>query len=69
MATIHNAREIIREIQEDTLSLTDDRIRHRWKACLRKAHREAEGDRNRDIPPIGLSWEEVFEVPYTLEGK
>jgi Domain of unknown function DUF29 len=68
VATISNAREAIREIQEDTPSLTDDRIRQRWDACLRKARREAEGEVNRDIPQIGLSWEEVFEVPYSVEA-
>jgi hypothetical protein len=66
VATIYNAREAIRELQEDTPSLTDDRIRHRWDTCLRKAHREAEGDTDRDIPQMGLSWEEVFEAAYTL---
>jgi Domain of unknown function DUF29 len=68
VATIHNAREAIRELQEDTPSLTDERIRQRWDACLRKAHREAEGDIDRDVPRIGLSWEEAFETPYTLEA-
>jgi hypothetical protein len=68
VAIIHNAREDIRELQEDTPSLTDDRIRHCWDTCLRKAHREAEGDINRDIPQMGLSWEEVFEATYTLEA-
>jgi NAD-specific glutamate dehydrogenase len=68
VATINNAREAIREIQEDTPSLTDDRIRQRWDACLRKAHREAEGEIDRDIPQTGLSWAEVFEAPYTLEA-
>jgi hypothetical protein len=50
VATIHNAREAIRELQEDTPSLTDDRIRHRWDTCLRKAHLEAEGEIDRDTP-------------------
>jgi hypothetical protein len=39
VAIIHNAREAIRELQEDTPSLTDDRIRQRWDTCLRKAQR------------------------------
>ena len=68
VASIHNAREAIREIQDETPSLTDDRIRHRWNACLRKAHREAEGELDRSIPQTRLSWEEVFEASYTLEG-
>jgi predicted phage tail protein len=68
VATIRNAREAIHEIQEDTPSLTDERIRQRWEACLRKAHREAEGEINRDIPQMELSWEEVFGAPYTLKA-
>jgi hypothetical protein len=68
MATINNAREAIRELQEDTPSLTDERVRQRWGACLRKAQREAEGEIDRDIPPLELSWEEVFEALYTLEA-
>ena len=62
VAIIRHAREAVREIQEDTPSLTDHRIRQGWEACLRKAHGEAEGDINQDIPQIGLSWEEVFEA-------
>jgi len=68
VAIIHNAREAIRELQEDTPSLTDDRIRQRWDICLRKAHQEAEGDIDRDIPQMDLSWEGVFEAAYTLEA-
>jgi hypothetical protein len=68
VAIIHNAREAIRELQEDTPSLTDDRIRQRWDTCLRKAHQEAEGDIDRDIPQMDLSWEGVFEAAYTLEA-
>ena len=68
VATIRNAREAIQEIQEDTPSLTDERLRQRWEACLRKAHREAEGEINRDIPQMELSWEEVFGAPYTLKA-
>jgi len=69
VGTIYNAREAIRDLQEDIPSLTDDRIRHRWDTCLRKARREAEGEIDRDISLIGLSWEEVFEAKYTLEAK
>jgi hypothetical protein len=68
VATIRNAREAICDIQADTPSLTDDRIRHRWDACLSNAHREAEGELNRGIPGTELSWGEVFEALYTFEG-
>jgi hypothetical protein len=66
-STIANAREAIAEIQEDTPSLTDDVIRRLWERTLRKAHREVEGDMNQAIPPLSLTWDEVFATAYTLE--
>jgi Domain of unknown function DUF29 len=66
-STIANARESIAEIQEDTPSLTDDVIRRLWEHTLRKAHREAEGDMNRQVPPLPLSWDEVFTQDYSLD--
>lgn len=66
-STIANAREAITEIQEDTPSLTDDVIKRLWERTLRKARREAEGDMDRAIPPLLLTWDEVFATEYTLE--
>jgi hypothetical protein len=64
--TIANAREAIAEIQEDTSSLTDDVIRLLWTRTLRKAHREAEGDMNQQVPSLPLTWDEVFTQDYSL---
>jgi hypothetical protein len=66
-STIANARESIAEIQEDTPSLTDDVIRRLWEPALRKARREAEGDMDRTIPPLALTWETVFTQDYSLD--
>jgi hypothetical protein len=66
-STIANAREAIAEIQEDTPSLTDDVIRRLWARTLRKAHREAEGDMNQRVPPLPLTWDEVFTQDYALD--
>jgi hypothetical protein len=66
-STIANARESIAEIQEETPSLTDDVIRRLWDRALRKAHREAEGDIDQGIPPLQLTWDEVFETEYSIE--
>jgi hypothetical protein len=66
-STIANTREAIAEIQEDTPSLTDDAIRRLWERTLRKARREAEGDMDRAIPPLSLTWDDVFSTVYTLD--
>jgi Domain of unknown function DUF29 len=65
--TIANAREAIAEIQEETPSLTDNVIRQLWDRALRKAHREAESDINQTIPPLSLTWDEVFTADYLLD--
>ena len=64
VATIYNAREEIRDIQEETPSLTDDVIEEIWEKCLQAAKREAEADMNQDASVSKLSWEEVFEEVY-----
>jgi hypothetical protein len=43
-ATIYNAREEIRDIQEKTPSLTNDVIEEIWEKCFQAAKREAEAD-------------------------
>lgn len=65
--TIANAREAIAEIQEDTPSLTETVIRGLWERALRKGHREAESDMDQEIPPLSLTWEDVFETAYLIE--
>jgi hypothetical protein len=67
VATIHNARKHIRKLQIDTPRFTDRLIQEQlWDDCLDSAHYEAAGEINRDMPWTTLSWEEVFERPYTL---
>jgi prophage DNA circulation protein len=65
--TIANAREAIAEIHADTPSLTDNVIRGLWDRALRKAHREAESDMDRAIPPLSLTWDDVFTTEYSIE--
>jgi hypothetical protein len=64
VATIYNAREEIRDIQEETPSLTDEVIEEIWEKCFQAAKREAEADMNQDSSVSDLSWEEVFEEGY-----
>jgi hypothetical protein len=67
MRTIRNGRKEIRKLQQDTPSLTDQLIREQlWDDCLDSAVGEAEGDMDRDLPPLALTWQEVFEDEYRL---
>ncbi|MEW6211885.1 MAG: DUF29 domain-containing protein [Acidobacteriota bacterium] len=63
-ATIYNAREEIKDIQEETPSLTNEVIKEIWEKCFRAAKREAEADMNQDTAVAELSWEDVFEKEY-----
>lgn len=67
VASICNARDEIRDIQEETPSLTDHVIREMWNKCLRSAIREAEGEMNRKTDVNELSWGDVFEAEYELD--
>jgi Domain of unknown function DUF29 len=64
VATIYNARDEIKDIQEETPSLTDDMIEEIWNKCLQAAKREAEADMNQDSFLSELTWKEVFEDEY-----
>jgi hypothetical protein len=37
-----------------------------WDELVELARLEAEGETNLDIPPLTLTWEEVFEYEYAL---
>jgi hypothetical protein len=64
-ATIRDAREQVRDLQEDNPRVTDARIRTWWPRLLRSARNAAESDMNQVIPnPPALTWEEVFETEY-----
>lgn len=67
VATIYNARREIKDIQEETPSLTNGVILEMWKECFQAATLEAEGEMNRDSEISELSWEEVFEKEYLIE--
>jgi Domain of unknown function DUF29 len=64
-ATIYNAREEIKDIQEETPSLTNKIIEEMWKKSFQAAKREAEANMNQDTSVSELSWEEVFEEAYS----
>jgi Domain of unknown function DUF29 len=65
--TIRNGRKEIRRLQQDTPSLTDQLIREQlWDDCLDSAIGEAEGDMDCDVPPLPLTWQEVFGDEYRL---
>lgn len=67
IATIYNARDEIKDIQEETPSLTDEMIEEIWDKCLQAAKREAEADMNLDASVSELTWKEVFEDEYRKE--
>ena len=67
VATIYNARDEIKDIQEETPSLTNDLIEEIWNKCLQAANREAEADMNQDSSVSELTWQEVFEDDYRIE--
>jgi hypothetical protein len=67
LATMRNARIEIAGLREETPSLTRRVIEEMWESCLEAAINEAEGDMDRSLPPLTLSWEDVFETAYTLD--
>jgi Domain of unknown function DUF29 len=67
LATIRNARSEIAALREETPSLTRRVVEEMWERCLDAAINEAEGEMDMSLPPLTLSWEDVFETAYTLE--
>jgi hypothetical protein len=67
VATIRNARREIVDIQHETPSLTRRVIEAMWDACLEAACDAAAGEMNRRVPSLTLTWEDVFDTPYTLD--
>lgn len=65
VVTIQNARTEIKDIQEETPSLTDDVVRQMWQSCLSSAIAEDEMDQDSRV--FVLSWEDVFETAYLLK--
>jgi hypothetical protein len=64
--TIMTARKHIARIQEDTPSLTRQVIESIWQDVLDDAIRAAESEMDQDVPPLVLTWQEVFEDAYRL---
>ena len=69
VATIYHARNEIKDIQEETPSLTDEVIRPMWENCLIAAIAAAEDEMNQDSQIEQLSWEAVWEKDYSLAAQ
>jgi len=68
-ATIREQRRQIRRLQSRYSRFTDRYIQDTlWDDCYTGGLNEAAAEMNREhIKAVPLSWEEVFETPYTLE--
>lgn len=67
-STILNARTAIACLQRRMLRLNRRVIEEDWDELTEVARREAEGETNLDIPPVALTWVEVFEADYELDN-
>jgi hypothetical protein len=68
IASIHGARNEIRDIQEETPSLNDKVIHELWEICIATALIEAEAEMNQDSAIERLTWEQVFQRDYSLKS-
>jgi ribonucleotide monophosphatase NagD (HAD superfamily) len=68
LTTIENAREEIRDIQEDTPSITNVVIGEFWNKALERALQLAEREMNEKPAIQALTWEEVFDDEYRLDA-
>lgn len=66
-ATIRTSRRQIARLQRETPSLTRRVLEAMWPDVLQDAIDAAEGEMNRRLPPLTLTWEDVFDTQYTLE--
>ena len=66
-ATIRTARRQIARLQRETPSLNRRVIEAIWDDVLLDALDEAEGEMNRRVAPLTLTWDEVFETEYRVE--
>ena len=66
VATIHGARDEIKEIQTETPSLNDEVIRGMWDKCFELAKAQAEAETDREIKLSGMTWEQVFSTEYRI---
>jgi hypothetical protein len=65
-ASIYDAREEIKEIQEETPSISDDVIRAIWQKCFLRAKAQAKVETNLEIALPELTWEQVFSAEYQI---
>jgi isochorismate hydrolase len=63
---IDNARDEIRDIQEDTPSITDTVIREARDSAFKRALRNAEREMGEQSHSASLTWQEVFDDEYCL---
>jgi hypothetical protein len=57
------------EIQEETPSLNRSAIKAMWDRCFKQAKKDAEGEMNQKSTIEKLTWAQVFEQEYDLNGK
>jgi hypothetical protein len=67
VTSIADARDEIADIREETPSLNERVIRELWDKAFVMAKRNAEAEMGRGADCEGLTWEEVFDLDYTLE--
>jgi hypothetical protein len=67
--SILNARREIEDIQEETPSLNRAAINSLWDKCFRSAKKEAEIEMGQKSAVAKLTWAQVFEHDYDLNGK
>jgi len=67
-STILSTRQEIARLQRRTPSLNRRAIEEDWDELMELARLEAEGETNLDIPPLTLTWQEVFEDEYVLQS-
>ena len=67
--SILSARREIEDIQEDTPSLSRSVINSLWDKCFRAAKKEAEIEMGKSAAVSKLTWAQVFDQDYDLNGK
>ena len=68
VASIKDARDEIADICDETPSLNENVIRELWDKAFLIASRDAQAEMGKKSNVASLSWQEVFDVDYELEG-
>jgi hypothetical protein len=69
VASIENARDEIADIREETPSLNEQVVKGLWGKAFVIAKRDAEAEMGRRSDIAMLTWEDVFETIYELDGQ